>query len=92
MNWVSEVFTPWMDRTVIDGILHSVARLALFIGFVLRNYFDKPVINELIGDGTANVFWQGQNIRYIQTGRIQSYLIGTVGVILVIAALLYYFL
>jgi NADH-quinone oxidoreductase subunit L len=92
MNWVAEVFTPWMDRTVIDGILHSVARLALFIGFVLRNYFDKPVINQFFGDGTAEVFWRGQNIRYIQTGRIQSYLVGSVGVIIVIAALLYYFL
>jgi len=92
MNWISEVFTPWMDRTLIDGILHSVARLALFIGFVLRNYFDKPIINELIGDGTANVFWQGQKIRVIQTGRVQSYLIGTVSLLLVIAGLLYYFL
>jgi NADH-quinone oxidoreductase subunit L len=92
MNWISEVFTPWMDRTVIDGILHSVARLALFIGHILRNYFDKPIINELIGDGTAEVFWRGQNIRYIQTGRVQSYLIGSVGVLIVIAALLYYFL
>ena len=92
MNWVSEVFTPWMDRTVIDGILHTVARLALFIGHILRNYFDKPVINELIGDGTANVFWQGQNIRFIQTGRIQSYLVATVGLVIVIAGLLYYFM
>jgi len=92
MNWVSEVFTPWMDRTVIDGILHSVARLSLFIGHVLRNYFDKPVINELIGDGTAEIFWRGQAIRYVQTGRVQSYLIGSVGVLIVIAALLYYFL
>jgi len=92
MNWVAEVFTPWMDRTVIDGILHSVARLALFIGFVLRNYFDKPVINQFFGDGTAEVFWRGQSIRYIQTGRIQSYLVGSVGVIIVIAILLYYFL
>ncbi|HEY3311895.1 MAG TPA: proton-conducting transporter membrane subunit, partial [Anaerolineales bacterium] len=92
MNWIAEVFTPWMDRTVIDGILHSVARLALFTGHVFRNYFDKPVVNELIGDGTANVFWQGQNIRYIQTGRIQSYMIGSVGVLIIIAALLYYFL
>ena len=68
------------------------ARLALFIGHVFRNYFDKPVINELIGDGTAEVFWRGQTIRFIQTGRIQSYLIASVGVLIVIAALLYYFL
>jgi NADH-quinone oxidoreductase subunit L len=90
-TWVCEVFTTWMDRGVIDGILHSVARLALFIGHVLRNYFDKPIINELIGDGTAELFWRGQKIREIQTGRIQSYLIGSVSVMLVIIAALYYF-
>lgn len=92
MNWISEVFTPAMDRTVIDGILHSVARLALSIGNILRNYFDKPIINELIGDGTANLFWRGQAIRFSQTGRVQSYLLVSVSVLLVIAALLYYFL
>ena len=91
-NWISESFTPWMDRTVIDGILHSVSRAALFIGHVLRNYFDKPVINEFIGDGTAQVVWRGRNLRYIQTGRIQSYMIASVGVLIVVAAILYYFL
>ncbi len=91
VTWVCEVFTPWMDRSVIDGILHSVARVSLSIGHVLRNYFDKPIINELIGDGIADVFWRGQAIRKIQTGRIQSYLIGSVSVLIVIAALLYYY-
>jgi NADH-quinone oxidoreductase subunit L len=92
MIWVSEVFTPWMDRTVIDGVLHSVSRLALAIGDVLRNKFDKPVINEFLGDNVAELFWKGQALRYSQTGRVQSYLISSVGVLLIIAALLYYFL
>jgi NADH-quinone oxidoreductase subunit L len=91
-TWICEVFTPAMDGGVIDGILHSFARLALFIGHILRNYFDKPIINELLGDGTAEIFWRGQAIRRIQTGRIQSYMLGSVGVLIVIAAVLYYFL
>ena len=91
MTWVCEVFTERMDRGVIDGILHSVARLAFAIGDFLRNKFDKPIINELIGDGTAEIFWRGQAIRRTQTGRVQSYLISSVGVLLIIAAALYYF-
>jgi NADH-quinone oxidoreductase subunit L len=91
MNWVAEVFTPAMDRVVIDGILHSVARVALFIGNSLRNYFDKPIINELIGDGSAELVWKAQAIKYVQTGRAQSYLFGSVSAFLVIIALLYYF-
>jgi len=93
MVWVSEVFTTkWMDQGVIDNIIHSVARLALFIGHVLRNYFDKPFINEFIGDGTAEIFWRGQAIRKAQTGRIQSYMVFSVGALIIIAAILYYFL
>jgi NADH-quinone oxidoreductase subunit L len=93
MTWVCEVFTyKWMDQGVIDNLLHSVARLSLSIGHILRNYFDKPIINELIGDGTAEIFWRGQAIRRIQTGRIQSYLVGSVGALILIAVILYYFL
>ncbi len=91
MNWVSEVFTPAMDRNVIDGILHFVSRSALFIGHSLRNYIDKPIINELIGDGSAEVVWKAQAIKVIQTGRAQSYLLGSVSAFLVIVAVLYYF-
>jgi len=90
-TWVCEVFANWMDRSVIDGILHSVARVALIIGDFLRNKIDKPIINELIGDGTAEIFWRGQAIRRLQTGRVQSYLISSVGVLIIIAAILYYF-
>ncbi len=93
MTWVSEVFTfQWMDRGVIDGIIHSVAQLAPAIGSFLRNWFDKPVVNELIGDGSAAVFqWLGHQLRFIQTGRLQAYLISAVATFLVVGAALYYF-
>lgn len=89
-TWISEVFTPYMDQVVIDGILHFVARATGVIGQTLRDKFDKPVINEFIGDGTAALVQKGQNLKFLQTGRAQSYLFGTVGAFIVIAALLYY--
>ena len=92
--WFSEVFvSQWMDRTVIDGVLHSVARAALWIGTTLRQKFDLPVINRFFGDGSAAVVqWGGQRLRFTQTGRIQAYLISSVAVLLVLAAALLYFL
>lgn len=94
MTWIAEVFTPAMDRGAIDGILHSVARLALFIGHVFRNYFDKPIVNELIGD-KLGAYWTfqpaGRALSKIQTGRIQTYLIGAVAVLIAIGAALYLF-
>jgi len=92
-SWIAEKLTSlYMDQIVIDGILHSVARFSLFLGHIFRNYFDKPVINEFIGDGTGNVVKaSGSGLRKIQAGRIQYYMVASVGV-LVIFALLYYFL
>src|SRR5258706_5853063 len=60
--WVCEVFTSqWLDRTVIDGILHGVARVSLGIGTFLRQRFDLPFINNLLGNGTAEAFhWDGR--------------------------------
>jgi NADH:ubiquinone oxidoreductase subunit 5 (subunit L)/multisubunit Na+/H+ antiporter MnhA subunit len=81
-----------MDQIVIDGFLHSVARFSLFLGNSFRNYFDKPIINELIGDGTGKVVKaSGSSLRRIQAGRIQYYMVVSIAM-LVIFALLYYFL
>jgi NADH-quinone oxidoreductase subunit L len=92
-RWISEKFTYlFLDQKVIDGTLHSLARFSLFLGNAFRNYIDKPVINELIGDGTGNVIKaSGRGIRKIQVGRIQFYMAASMAV-LVIFALLYYFL
>jgi NADH-quinone oxidoreductase subunit L len=90
--WIAEKFTIFMDQTVIDGFLHTVGRFSLLIGHAFRNNFDKPVINEFFGDGTGNmVKASGSGLRKIQSGRIQYYMIASISV-LVIFALLYYFL
>ncbi|HEY5156673.1 MAG TPA: NADH-quinone oxidoreductase subunit L [Anaerolineales bacterium] len=92
-GWFSEKFAYlFMDRIVIDGILHSVARFSLFLGGFFRNKIDKPVINEFISDGTSNlVKTSGSGLRKIQAGRIQYYMVASV-TLLVIFALLYYYL
>ncbi len=92
-SWIAEKFTSlYMDQIVIDGILHSLARFSLFLGHAFRTYIDKPVINEFIGDGTGNVVKaSGSGLRKIQAGRIQYYMVASI-TMLVIFALLYYFL
>jgi NADH-quinone oxidoreductase subunit L len=89
--WIAEKFTSlFMDQVVIDGFLHGVARFSLILGNAFRNYFDKPVINEFIGDGTGNaVKSSGSKLRKIQTGRIQYYMVISIA-LLVFFALLYY--
>jgi NADH:ubiquinone oxidoreductase subunit 5 (subunit L)/multisubunit Na+/H+ antiporter MnhA subunit len=91
--WFSEKFTSlYMDQLVIDGFLHNLARFSLFLGHAFRNYFDKPVINEFIGDGTGKTIKaSGSGLRKIQAGRVQYYMVVSI-VILVVFAFIYYFL
>jgi NADH-quinone oxidoreductase subunit L len=92
-SWIAEKFTSlYLDQKVIDGFLHRIAQFSLFLGHVFRTYFDKPFINEFLGDGTGKVVKStGSGLRKIQVGRVQYYMITSM-VVLVIFALLYYFL
>ena len=92
--WFSEVFvSQWMDKGLIDGILHLFGPATGGVGSGIRNYFDLPVINRFFGDGSADAtWWFGRNLRPIQTGRIQQYLLLTLIVLFVVGGLLYFLL
>jgi NADH-quinone oxidoreductase subunit L len=74
--WFAETFVyRWLDRGLIDGILHAVGRTALRIGSFLRNAVDLPIVNgfgDAVGEGVKRA---GTRFRVIQTGRVQEYLI-----------------
>lgn len=92
-QWLSATFASlWMDRTIIDGFLHSVAAITLTIGSALRNYFDAPIVNgfgDKVGEGAKKL---GQVLRPIQTGRIQQYMILALVSVAAFSALFYYLL
>jgi NADH-quinone oxidoreductase subunit L len=74
--WLSETFSfRWLDRGIIDGILHGIAWVPAHIGVFLRRYIDGPVINgfgDLVGEG-VKLF--GRRFRFIQTGNVQQYML-----------------
>jgi len=90
--WFAETFVyKWMDKGLIDGILHLFGPGTDGIGSVIRNYFDLPVINRFFGDGSADVtYWFGGKLRAIQTGRVQQYLMLALVVFITIGAVLYF--
>ena len=92
--WIAETLIyQWMDKGLIDGILHLFGKATAAIGSTLRNVIDKPVINGFFGDGTAHVVQgTGRNLRPIQTGRIQQYMLVSLIVLLALVGLAYYFL
>jgi NADH-quinone oxidoreductase subunit L len=92
-TWFAETFVyKWMDKGLIDGFLHSFGPVTQGIGAIIRNYFDLPVINRFLGDGSANVTYGfGERLRVIQTGRVQQYLMFALVIFIVIGAALYFF-
>jgi NADH-quinone oxidoreductase subunit L len=87
--WMADTFTNQiLDKGIIDGILHFIARIASSVGGILRTYFDKPVVNgfgDFVGEGVKKV---GRSIKIIQTGRVQQYLI--MALILAFSAMFYF--
>ncbi|MCA1900574.1 MAG: NADH-quinone oxidoreductase subunit L [Chloroflexi bacterium] len=92
--WFSEVFvSKWMDKGLIDGILHVFGPVTDAVGSFIRRWIDLLIINQTIGDGSANVtYWAGENLRPIQTGRIQQYLILSLSILLLVGGLVYFLL
>ncbi len=88
--WISEVFTSrWMDRVVIDGILHAIARAFLWIGRLVRQGFDVPVVNAG-GDALASGIKKGgAALQPMQSGRIQQYMVVTITLVMVFTAILF---
>jgi len=89
--WFAETFVyKWMDKGVIDSILHAFGRVTAFLGNSIRKYIDKLIINEFMGDGTARVTqWFGGRIQPIQTGRIQQYMLATLGILILVGGVLF---
>jgi NADH-quinone oxidoreductase subunit L len=90
--WLSDVFSNWMDRKVIDGLLHAIAHVVGVIGTFLRNAIDKPIIN-----GFGDVFSEfvkrmGFELQPIQTGKIQQYMIMALVTVATFAILYFYLL
>ncbi|MBM3144035.1 MAG: NADH-quinone oxidoreductase subunit L [Chloroflexi bacterium] len=87
--WISETLSyMWIDRGLIDGILHTVARVAYAMGGVFRNYIDVPVVNgfgDFVGEGVKKL---GRAFRMIQTGQVQQYMV--IALALAFGTLFYY--
>jgi len=91
--WIATTFTSlWMDRTVIDGILHWFAYITGVIGNFFRDVIDKPIVNgfgDWMGESTKKL---GGVFRTIQTGRVQQYMILALVSIAAFTVLFYYLL
>jgi NADH-quinone oxidoreductase subunit L len=91
VRWIADrLVSDWIDRRVLDGALHAIGRAAGGLGRALRRWIDLPVINgsaDRLADETKRA---GGELRALQSGRVQEYLlIGMIAFAACGAALLY---
>jgi NADH-quinone oxidoreductase subunit L len=90
-RWLADVLvSEWIDHRVLDGWLHTFGRASASLGRALRRWIDLPIINggaDRLGEGTKRT---GGEMRTLQSGRVQEYLlIGLVAFAACGAALIY---
>ncbi len=92
-RWIARQFSYlFIDRKIIDGVLHVLGYLVGVVGAFLRNYIDKPIVNgfgDLVGEGTKKI---GRGSRLIQTGKVQQYMIVGLASVAALVILIYYLL
>ena len=87
-RFAEEFSYRFLDRRVIDGLLHRAARASFALGGFFRNAIDVPIVNGS-GDLTAALTQRfGHVLRKIQTGRVQQYML--VAALVTFVGLFYY--
>jgi NADH-quinone oxidoreductase subunit L len=84
-QWFAEqVAYLLIDRGIIDGFLHFVARSTEWLAFRNKD-FDTYIVNSA-GDGVAEGLGNlGDSFKYVQSGRVQQYLTVAIAGVLLLA-------
>ena len=83
-------WATWVDRTIIDGILHGSCRVTVDASRLDRR-FDESVIDGLVNLLGNTVYKIGDSVRNIQTGRLRQYVMFIAVGVLVMFMLLFTF-
>lgn len=89
-NWLAAVFAyRWIDKGVIDGIIEGVAKGTLLLGAFVRRWIDLQVVNWLGDQSGRTVRNTGLELREVQTGRVQQYMLLALLLLLVVSAVFF---
>ncbi len=76
VRWIADTLvSDWIDGRILDGFLLVLGRAAGGLGRALRRWIDLPVINggaDRLAEGTKRT---GGELRVLQSGRVQEYLL-----------------
>ncbi|MCB8919622.1 MAG: NADH-quinone oxidoreductase subunit L [Ardenticatenaceae bacterium] len=81
------VVSEWIDRGLIDGTLHLIARGTYWFGHYVRR-FEEVVISGGVDAVKDGVLSMAKEFRTIQTGKIQEYALFSTGIASLLALLI----
>ena len=80
-------FCAWIDRTIIDSVLHGSAKLMVLVSQWDR-MIDESLIDGLVNLSARATFSVGRSLRVVQTGHLRQYVMFiVVGVVVLFAVL-----
>lgn len=80
-------FCAWIDRAILDGVLHLASRVVVLISQWDR-IFDENVVDGFVNLAAKATYAVGSALRVVQTGRLRQYVMFiVVGVVALFAAL-----
>ncbi len=89
-HWLSDVLTyRWIDKKVIDGFIEGVAKGTMNVGAAVRRWIDVRVVNWLADHIGIGVRASSRELRQVQTGRIQQYMLLAVLLVVIVGAVFY---
>ena len=78
------------NKLVIDPIVNAVGRFWAWFSDWLRRAIDNPIIDGIVNGVGRVTSAVGEELRYIQTGRVQNYMvIVVISVVLLMGVFLY---
>ncbi len=86
LQWFAEkIVYLAIDRGIIDGTLHAIARAVEWLAFRNKD-FDTYVVNGGSDDLSEGIGNLGESFKYVQSGRVQQYLAVAIAGVLMLAA------
>jgi hypothetical protein len=84
---ISKFIAFWLDRGLIDSILHGFAYLYRGLAWIVATIGDQLVIDNVV-DTTAEKTWDlGLSLRTVQTGQLRQYVmfivVGTIALFVI---------
>jgi NADH-quinone oxidoreductase subunit L len=92
VRWLAESLSyRLIDQGLLDGIIHGLGRTGLWLGSFFNGGIDRPLINGFV-DASSRVFrGLGSVMRRVQAGRVQSYMILSLWLLVIFAFVFVYF-